>query len=213
MGGHCMDTIASTADAVVVILAAGLSTRMGRRKPDLPWLDGHTLLSHVRRTVDEAGLPSIVVAGAPARAGDLINPQPEHGISSSLKLGFEYVRRVVPDAAVGVMLADQPFVSSDDIRAVYRRFRERAAGVHAVRPRYRGVPGHPVFFDQSWDALIASLAGDEGLGRLFKSRTDALWLDREALGRPDPAFDVDTPDAYERAVQWAKGGLEGHDGK
>lgn len=205
-----MDTIASTADAVVIILAAGLSTRMGKRKSDLPWIGGQTLLTQVRRTVARAGFSSVVVTGAPAHQGDLINPHPELGISSSLRMGLQYVRRLHADAAIGVMLADQPFVAPEDVLAVYRHFRVRGTGFHAVRPRYRGVPGHPVFFDPTWDALVGSLAGDEGLGRLFQARADVLWLDREAAGRPDPAFDVDTPDAYERAFQWAK---EGHDGE
>ncbi len=205
-----MDTIASTADAIVIILAAGLSTRMGTKKPDLPWVGGQTLLTHVRRTVAQAGFPSVVVGGAPAHRGDVVNPHPEQGIASSIRVGLAAVRRLHPDAAIGVMLADQPFVSADDVLAVYRQFHVRGAAVHAVRPRYGGVPGHPVFFDPAWDALVGSLTGDEGLGRLFKARADVLWLDWEAVGRPDPAFDVDTPEAYERAFQWAK---EGHDGE
>ncbi len=200
-----MEKSASIANPPMLILAAGLATRMGGRvKPDLPWVEGRTLLQHQQLTAQAAGFsPLAVTRRDPGYGSFIVNPHPERGLAESLRRGIEEVRRRWGPVIAGIMLADQPFVTKEDIIAVYGAFRRRSASIHAVRARYHGVPGHPVFFDHDWDAVVGTLTGDFGLGKLWSSRTDAAWVDVEVGNRPDPSFDIDTDTAYRQAWGWA----------
>jgi molybdenum cofactor cytidylyltransferase len=197
-----MAKIASTADAVMVILAAGLSTRMGAHsKLDRIFPDGSTLVRRQIRIAETVGLPVLTV-GRPGDGADVVNPYPDRGISESLRRGLLAVRAKFGSAAVGILLADQPFVTAADVQSVLRRFLSRPPIVHAVRPLYHGEPGHPVFFDAAWDPVVLGLSGDQGISRIWRSRADTTELDIPVTGRPDPLFDIDTEDAYRQAALW-----------
>lgn len=201
-----MDENASIANAIMICLAAGSGSRMGgRSKPDLPWVGGKTLLEHQLQTVGEAGFRALVVARAPRKGlWTVSNPDPESGLATSLQRGLSCVRRQVGEVAVGVMLADQPFVTPEDIRDVWARFCGRPGGIHAVRPRFAGAPGHPLFFDAEFDSVVRGLHGDRGIGAVWQGRTDVQWADISVGQRPSPAFDLDTDGAYQQALTWAR---------
>lgn len=200
-----MDANASIANGVVMILAAGLSSRLGgRSKPDLIWQDSETLLQHQVKLSIQAGFQPLVVSRVPRpELWSVVNASPEKGIAGSLKGGLTVIREKRGDVPVGVLLADQPFVTVEDIEAVWRAFIERPTGIHAVRPRYGSVPGHPVLFDATWDPVIAGLMGDRGLGAAWQHRDDVRLVLRDVVGRPSPAFDIDTVSAYHQALKWA----------
>src|SRR5262245_23895815 len=98
-----------------VILAAGASSRMGRDKALLPW-QGGTFLSAAIRALQPMTDLVIVVAGA--NAGELtpivnanaaflvVNPDPEQGQFSSLRIGLQEVLNRGRDAAV-ITLVDR----------------------------------------------------------------------------------------------------------
>ncbi len=197
----------STADAVVIILAAGLGRRMGGvSKKDLAWEDGSTLLDYAVRLINEAGMASLAVIHDPQPGtGMVFNPHPEHGLSSSLQVGLDAVRERFGPVPVGVLLVDQPFVTVSDLRKVYDHFQDRSDVIHAIRPRYDGIPGHPVFFDAGWDDVVWKLDGDQGLGGALLSRPDVAWIDLAVSFRPNPSFDVDTLNRYEEALVLLKG--------
>ena len=200
-----MGKSASIDRAVMLILAAGLATRMGGRvKPDLPWIEGRTLLEHQEFMAQAMGFPTLAVTRIDEGGlnGRIINPHPERGLAESLKCGVDAVRQQWGMVAVGVLLADQPFVAKEDIARVYEAFCQRPSLLHAVRPRYDGVPGHPVFFDATWDEALQALTGDVGLGKLWNIRDDAGWVDVGVGERPDPSFDIDTDTAYRQALRW-----------
>ena len=44
-----------------IVLAAGLSSRMGQSKPLMPWLNGKTVIEHILEQVQQANLSQIVV--------------------------------------------------------------------------------------------------------------------------------------------------------
>ena len=192
----------STAEAVMIVLAAGLSRRMqGASKLDRRLPEGLTLLERQMRTARAAGFAALAV-GRPGDQTAVANPHPERGISESLKIGLAEVRRQFGPASAGVLLADQPFITVADIQRVWNAFQNRPSSVHAVRPLYNGRPGHPVFFDQHWGELVVLLSGDQGIGRMWGSRTDTCELSIDVANRPDPLFDIDTEDAYQQALAW-----------
>ena len=183
-----------------VVLAAGLSRRMGHPKLLLD-LDGRPVLYHAVSALVEAGLEDVVVvvptehgaladavSGLPVRLA--VNPEPEAGQAGSVVTGIAALSPAA-DAAL-IALGDQPRVP----RAVLVGLLEcyRATGKAIVAPRYRDGRGNPVLFAASVFPELARLTGDQG----------ARWVIDADPGRvvfvpfdmPMPQ-DLDTPDDYE----------------
>ena|SRR5579864_4681246 len=138
---------------VGVILAAGESSRMGRDKALLPW-HGNTFLGAAIESLQPHCDLVTVVAGGNADSFKpivysrgaflLVNPQPELGQFSSLRLGLQDVLNRGRDAAI-VTLVDRPAASSKTVGELRRVFLEACvAGTWAVVPEYGGKHGHPI---------------------------------------------------------------------
>jgi len=196
--------VISTRDAAAVILAAGIGSRFGGGKARA-LLDGRPLLAHVLATVREAGIGRVVVvlgrdAGAVLDAirevepGLLdhvvvaVNPTPERGLATSLRLGFGPATAAPLPAGVVVLLGDQPRVRAD----VLRDLCGAAAPVHtiAVVPRHAedGARNPVLLLPAGWP-LVAGLSGDRGLGQLLSA--DPARVVRVAVSGANP--DIDTP--------------------
>lgn len=185
-----------------IVLAAGLSERMGRCKLSLP-LGGTPLLAHVVLAAAASLLsPLIVVLGEDAphlresidfcRAAVVINPDSRSGRASSLKTGLQLVP---PDrAGIMVLLGDQPLVTAgliDTLLAAFVRHPD-----HWVAPVYRGRRGNPVIIPRRWFKELLTLSGDRSPRRLL-SRPD-LRLHLVTVDDPAVVTDVDTPADYEK---------------
>ncbi len=179
-----------------VVLAAGAGSRFGGGKL-LADLDGRPILDHVLdavRTVRPAD--TVVVLGHDAARLEAViawsgerrvaNPDPDAGLSSSLRVGFD----ALPDDLDGafVVLGDQPLVDPAVFRALLRA--EVRAGIGFVVPRYVGGGGpNPVLVLRAGRPLVAETHGDRGLGPILASRPDLVAT--VELGGANP--DVDTP--------------------
>lgn len=185
-----------------VLLAAGMSSRMGRNKLLLE-LGGKTVLRRAVETAAAAGLrPILVVLGhQPAFAQAqlvgldctaVLNPDYERGMNTSLQAGIA----AVPEGAGAavVMLADMPFVSAAMIRELVDRWRSSDAPL-AVST-YGEVIAPPTIYARSLFAEIAALDG-EGCGkRVIKHhRKEAIELAWPATALTD----LDLPEDVERA--------------
>lgn len=138
---------------VGVILAAGESSRMGRDKALLPW-HGSTFLGAAIESLQPHCDLVTVVAGANAEslkpviysrgAFLLVNPHPEQGQFSSLRIGVQNVLDRGRDAAI-ITLVDRPAASSKTVGELRRAFLEAVvARDWAVVPEYGGNHGHPI---------------------------------------------------------------------
>jgi molybdenum cofactor cytidylyltransferase len=135
-----------------VILAAGASSRMGRDKALLPWLDG-TFLSTAIRALQPLTDLVIVVAGANAAdvepvvnanaAFMVVNPNPERGQLSSLQTGLQEVLNRGRDAAI-VSLVDRPAPGVATLEQVKDALLAAGLGTWAAIPEYGGKHGHPI---------------------------------------------------------------------
>ena len=156
-----------------VILAAGESSRMGRDKALLPWRDG-TFLSAAIRALQPVTELVIVVAGhneaavAPmvyANAAFLVvNPNPEGGQFSSLRLGLQEVMDRGRDAAI-VTLVDRPAPRVETIEQLKSVFMASGDQTWAVVPEHAGKHGHPIVIGREMiaaflDAPATSTARD-----------------------------------------------------
>lgn len=187
-----------------VVLAAGLSRRMGTPKQLLP-LGADTLLGHTLRIASRSRLGEIVVVLSPevhetallGPSRDLpivrvLNPVPEQGQSSSLKLGLAAAS---PRAAGAlVLVSDQPGITAELIDRLITTFEHAPSS--ALVPTYAGRRGTPVLLARSIWPLAQSLSGDTGARALFEAHPELVReVEVGHLGAPD---DVDTPEQYER---------------
>ncbi|SEO30901.1 NTP transferase domain-containing protein [Paenibacillus sp. OV219] len=184
-----------------IILAAGMSTRMGEFKPVIP-LRGKPLLHFPIEVAAECGLGPIVVVGgycidelrscaAPFKQLSIVeNRDYASGIGSSLRLGIEAVTGRTD--AVFIFLADQPLVSPVVVVAMLEQYRRmRSEGARILRPVYAGMPGHPVLFDAELYTEFATIQGDEGGKSIISGHRSELLLMR--FDQTEWGIDVDTP--------------------
>lgn len=156
-----------------VVLSAGESSRMGRDKALLPWRDG-TFLSSAIRALQPLTDLVIVVAGknepaiAPivyaSAAFLVVNPHPELGQFSSLRIGLQDVLDRGRDAAI-VTLVDRPAPRVEVIEQLKNAFIASGDQTWAVIPEYSGRHGHPIVIGREMiaaflDAPATSTARD-----------------------------------------------------
>jgi CTP:molybdopterin cytidylyltransferase MocA/SAM-dependent methyltransferase len=179
-----------------VVLAAGSGSRFGGGKL-LATIGGRPLLQHVLDTIAGARVDDVVVvlgADAPAIEATIdwrterrvVNPSPEDGLSSSLRVGFD----AVTDAADGVLVAlgDQPLVSVATVRAL--RDAPPTADRPIVVPQYADDRGrNPVLVGRAAFDLVTATSGDRGLGPLLAAHPELVQEVPMEGANPD----IDTP--------------------
>ena len=185
-----------------LVLAAGLSRRMGKAKLLLP-LEGKPLL----RWSVEALRPHVdvllVVTPPDDRAVRLaldgldvrftVNQRPEDGQGTSIAAGV----RALPTAAEAVVIAlgDQPRLPHGLIAQLLETFTR--GGKPIVAPIFQGTQGTPVVFGASMFDELRALDGDAGARAIV--RRDPSRVAVVTVDAPMPP-DVDTPEDYARLV-------------
>jgi molybdenum cofactor cytidylyltransferase len=179
-----------------IVLAAGASSRFGRPKA-LALLAGRPLLLHVLDVVRVVGLREVVVVLG--RDGDQIerelrwqserrvrNPNPDAGLSSSLRIGLENLTPA-SDAAL-ILLGDQPLVRADVIARLLAGLVSAAKPI--VLPRYaEGGGQNPLLIHRAAWSLAGEAKSDRGLGPVVRNHPE-LVVEVDVEGS-NP--DVDTP--------------------
>ena len=187
-----------------VVFAAGASTRMGTQKLLLP-LDDEPLVRRTVRQVCEAGFDEVLVVighehgkvlaaldGLPIRHA--VNPEYATGMGSSFRTAIEHLTDT--DAAM-FALADQPFVTACDYRALLDAYVGRRPAIVSVR--YGDVIAPPHLFTRALYSELAVLQhGARSVLRRHAGEMLELEFPRELLE------DIDTPDDYERAKRLLK---------
>ena len=189
-----------------IILAGGLSRRMGRNKLNL-FVEGEPMLQRVFDTALSAGFHEIILVrgegtkspSMPANAPDvpyeeILNLEQEKGIAFSIKLGLS-VSDPLADGFVFLM-ADQPFLSKETLEILKERF--QACPRHIIQPVYGTRPGGPVFFPASLKEDLSMLTGDTG-GRQVMARHPELVL-QEFLPESRESVDLDDRATYHKHV-------------
>ena len=192
----------SDATVAAVILAAGLSTRMGQNKLLLA-LDGETVVRRALGTATKAGLdPVVVVLGHDAErvraeiAGmpcvPVVNPNYAAGKVTSLQAGIAEASARQAGAAI-VMLADMPFVTTNMLATIIAR--QQATGAPMIVSRYGDVNAPPMLYARALFKELLALSGEAcGKEMLRRHRAEAI-----AVSWPERALaDIDVPDDYLR---------------
>lgn len=192
-----------------VVLAAGLSSRMGQSKALLPWGENQTVIEHILGQLQQIDLEHILVvtghlaeqvkAKATAMGIAVVhNPHYATGeMLSSLKAGL--LEQGETTAAVLVVLADQPRLQHNIVRQLVQAFEDGKGEI--VAPRYRGERGHPMLISRRyWDEILALSAGGAPRDVIQKHRDQLYFVDVET---DSVLSDIDTPEDYERERQRA----------
>ncbi|HSH74873.1 MAG TPA: nucleotidyltransferase family protein [Longimicrobiales bacterium] len=187
--------------AAGVVLAAGLSRRMGGRDKVLVEVDGKPMVRRVVETALRAGLDPVIVVVR--RAGSGVrraleglpvlyarNDSPEAGLSSSLREGLRSLG--AESQAAVVLLGDMPWVRPADVAALVAAF-DPAAGREICVPVYAGRRGNPVLWSARFFREMAGLEGDVGARALLSRH--ARSVHEVPAGGEGVLRDVDTPEA------------------
>ncbi len=188
-----------------VVLAAGLSTRMGGEpKALLPFDERDTFVTRIVRTFVEAGIADIVVvvghdalrvravleeSGLPMRV--VVNAAYQQGQFSSLLAGLDAVDRPDLDALL-LTLVDAPLFAASTVDAVVRRFEESSAAV--VRAVRGSEHGHPVLIARRLFGAIRACDPNAGAKSVVRGHASAAG--DVPVDDPGAYIDIDTPAEY-----------------
>jgi molybdenum cofactor cytidylyltransferase len=188
-----------------ILLAAGLSSRMGEPKQLLPFGES-TIVETVVDSMLGAKFNEVIVVvghcGAQVRAQlgtrpvrIVFNSDYREGMLTSAQTG---IRTLQGNEAFALMLVDQPFITSDLIDQVVSAYTQTNKGI--ALPSYNYKRGHPVIFHQRYAREILALDAESGGVRtLFKKYGDDIYyvtVDTDRVLR-----DIDYREDYERALR------------
>lgn len=187
-----------------IILAAGMSRRMGANKLLLPFGDTtmlETTLDHILAAVPGAAFlvtgheSERIVALTGSRPVKVVfNPDFSSGMTSSIQAG---IRAAAPDTGgFMVCLGDMPLIEPGVYQSLIQTFNENAAQTPQliVQPEYRGQAGNPVIFSGAFRDALLALDYPEGGKPVVQAHRDCILrvpVDTDAILR-----DADTPEAY-----------------
>jgi len=193
-----------------IVLAAGLSSRMGKPKLFLPFLNVPLIQYPVTLAIRQKLDPVLVVGGKyihelqeelnlySEQMQIIHNWDYEKGMSTSLIAGINALNEEVD--GVLIFLGDQPLVSDKVVEKLILTYEENMGqGTKIVRPRYADQPGHPIIFDKSLFSDFQTLSGDEGGKSIIKANGDKLIyvdFENEKLN-----LDIDTPQDYDALLE------------
>lgn len=195
-----------------VVLAAGMSRRMGQFKLLLPWEDDKTVLEHVIEQLWKAHVDEVVVVTgnrsdevrtlAEAMGARVVfNPDYATGeMLSSLQTGL----RALSDrtAAAMVVLGDQPRLQPRIVQQVMMAYAEGKGAI--IAPSYQMRRGHPILIDRRFWRELLALPADGAPRDVINAHSDQLAY---VVVEDDSVLtDIDTPQDY--AAERKRAGLD-----
>ena len=196
-----------------VVLAAGMSSRMGEPK-QLLRLGERTVLgqtldnlrgSHIEQIVLVLGFAAEAIVRHTAIDGVIdgvkvvFNEQFREGMGSSLRTGLAALNPEINAALV--VLADQPFVRPATLDQLMDSYVE--SGAQIAIPTYRGFRGNPVLLGRSVFAEVMALTGDVGCRAIFGSHADGIV--KVPVDDVGILLDIDNQNDFERMQRFASG--------
>ena len=191
-----------------VVLAAGLSERMGRPKLLLPYGErtvveqvvsillsspvGEVLVvtGHEREAVESA------LAGWPVRA--VFNPDYSAGeMLSSVQAGLKAV--AAESRAALLAVGDMPAVEGGVVAQLLTAYAGQCSDACVYIPSYRMRAGHPVLVPRSYWPAILALPRGANLRSVWRAEGSRIhWV---TVDTPSVLRDMDTPADYERELR------------
>ena len=182
-----------------VLLAAGLSRRMGAFKPLLPF-GKQTVIEACIEYLTAGGVETIVVVvghnadQVRARLKDAsvlfaLNPDPSSEMAESIRRGVEALPSNTQ--ATLIALVDHPAVPPDVVKTLIGEWRQ---GAQLIIPTWQDRGGHPVLVDLCWRDELKQLDPKVGLKSFLQKHAGAVR--RTPVASEYIARDMDTWDDY-----------------
>jgi len=192
-----------------IVLAAGLSSRMGRNKL-LVNVGGKPLVRRVVETALASGAGRVIVVtgndaeNVMASLSNLPivfahNPHFHAGLSTSLKAGVKALPEDVDGALI--LLGDMPAVTPTLINTLIGKFEPDEDRAICV-PTYNGKQGNPVLWSRHFFPDILALEGDVGAKHLIAENDDVVC--QVATSDEAPLVDIDTQQALDAYLERAE---------
>ena len=180
-----------------LLTAAGSGSRFGGDKLRLA-VAGQLMGIHALEVLYEAPFARRVlvtsedkeymIEAAKARHFDVvINPAPEKGMSSSVRLGTEHICRSGAYDGILYAVADQPNLSAATVNELVRAFETSPDRI--VAPEADGKQGNPVIFPASLFGELLKVQGDKGGRQVISDHRSLL---KTVQVDPAELKDIDT---------------------
>ena len=193
-----------------ILLAAGMSTRMGQPKQLLPFgrstvietvietllasqlVEVMVVLGHQRQQICQQIEPKLT--GHRLRIID--NPDYRAGMLTSVQAALKQISPSSP--AFALMLVDQPLITAGTVNQVLEAHRSTTMPI--TIPQYRSRRGHPAIFDGQFIAEILALDWESrGMKEILdrhREQIHYLPVETDSILR-----DMDTPQDYQRLLK------------
>lgn len=185
-----------------IMLAAGLSSRMGKWKMMMPWGEGTILdsalasaLSFCDRVVLVTGYRGDELAACYQDNPDIdvvFNPEYQAGMFSSIQYGVKHI----DGSRFFLALGDMPEIAPE----VYSRLWRYSDAENCLIPAYEKGKGHPVLLPQQAISLIRN--APEGM--TLRDIIDQMAVHIVPVKNEGIRWDVDTPQQYLQVAHWCR---------
>ena len=180
-----------------LLTAAGSGSRFGEDKLLLPFA-GQPMGIHawdvlqdshfdLRVLVTSADKEYLIEAAERQGFAIVINPAPEQGMSSSVRLGTAYICQAGAYNGILYAVADQPYLKAATIQQLIKSFEMEPCCIWA--PEANGRRGNPVLFPSSLFEELMQVTGDRGGRQVIAAHQNLL---RTVTVPPEELKDIDT---------------------
>ena len=180
-----------------LLTAAGSGSRFGEDKLRLP-IGGEPMGIHalnvlhqapfdLRVLVTRADKEYLMAAARERGFAVVVNPAPERGMSSSVRLGTAHILETGAYDGILYAVADQPNLSTDTVKRLAEAFLHEPQYIWA--PVADGRRGNPVIFPASLFAELLEVEGDRGGRQVIAAHPELL---RTMDVSPKELKDIDT---------------------
>ncbi len=191
-----------------IVLAAGLSTRMGTQKLLLP-VEGKTMVEKVIENILNSGINNVlVVLGAnPDEITEALKSWPvrtvwnenfREGMHTSVISGVKSLP--VNAGATLIFLGDQPFIPVNAVQKVVEAWKNSEKGI--VIPLFNGKRGHPPLYDLKYRDELSNLDPEVGLKSVARKFQEDIFEVETFC--PEIVRDIDTKSDYLNEINKSK---------
>ncbi|MEW5821850.1 MAG: nucleotidyltransferase family protein [Cyanobacteriota bacterium] len=188
-----------------IVLAAGLSTRMGKFKQLLPYKN-KTVITHIVDEIIKSDISEIIVVTGynkeliekelvDHKINLVYNQYFQQGMHTSVITGVNKLSNKTD--AFMLFLGDQPEINFNLINNLILFFNSSCKGI--IIPSYLNKRGHPVLFDKKYIDVARNTNPDTGLKQLLNDYPEDIEY---FISQNDSIlFDIDTPKDYNELLQ------------
>lgn len=182
---------------LIILLAAGASTRMRGADKLLETVDNQPLIRLMAVRCVKAGTTRIVLGpGQDDRRKaldgldiEIVEAEGDDGMAASIRAGVKGLKNQV----IMVVLADMPEITASDLHLLLGLHGQGISPI-VQAASHDGVPGQPVVFAAKYLKHLAKLQGDEGAKSILKAHARDVAL--IALKDARAVTDLDTPEDW-----------------